>query len=484
MSFRVAKHCRFLRTRSLRALVLATSAGLLTVSTASAVGIVCTIEQVTDTSGLGAAIMASIDGSGTRIAFRSSGDLTGDNPDLSQELYVYDTTTSTLSQITDLDGLIDEFKISNDGSYVALTSSASLFGTFEVFRADTASLGATQLTPDSFAGTGNLSIDHDGSTIAFTSSKDLTGGNSDLSVELFLSTIPAGFVQVTNFLNGPGAEATSLAASGRRVAFQINDAGTRRLYYADAPGAPLLAASEAVSGGPSISDDGAAIVFVSAADGNDELFLHDLVLGATDQLTFTTGSLALGQPASDARGERVAFGRSNGFTSELFILDVLTGEECSVAPGASALAASINDDGRRIAFQSGANLTGGNPDGSFEIFLADCDPPATRAIQLRLDAADLLWDAAEGATAYDLVQGDLATLRLTGGDFATATDFCPADDHVGTNFPHGIDPSPGNGYWFLVRVVSPSFTGTYDARTLGQVAPRDAGIASSGSDCF
>ncbi|MDH3629256.1 MAG: hypothetical protein OEV00_03095 [Acidobacteriota bacterium] len=471
----------------MRALALATSAGLLTMSTASAAGIVCTVEQVTDTVGLAAAIEPSIDGSGTRIAFRSSGNLTGDNPDGSQELYVYDTTTSILSQVTDLDGLIDEFKISNDGSYVALTSSASLFGTFEVFRADTASLGAVQLTPDSFSGTGNISIDHDGSTIAFTSSKDLTGDNPNFRDQLFLSETAGGFIQVTNFADGQGPEATSLSASGRRVAFQINDAGTRRLYYADAPGAPLLAASEAVSlgaGGPSISDDGAAIVFVSADDGNDELFLHDLVLGTTEQLTFTTGSLALRQPASNATGERLAFDRTNGFTSEVLILDVLTGEECSLAPGASALAASINDDGRRIAFQSGANLTGGNPDGSFEIFLADCDPPATRAIQLRLDAVDLLWDAAEGATAYDLVQGDLATLRLTGGDFATATDFCPADDHVGTNFPHGIDPSPGNGYWFLVRVVSPSFTGTYDARTLGQVAPRDAGIASSGWDCF
>lgn len=39
---------------------------------------------------------------------------------------------------------------------------------------------------------------------------------------------------------------------------------------------------------------------------------------------------------------------------------------------------SINADGTRIAFQSDANINGGNPDGNDEIYLARCPPIGLR----------------------------------------------------------------------------------------------------------
>ena len=42
----------------------------------------------------------SINADGTRIAFNSNGNINGVNPGGNQQIYVYDTTTSTFTQVT------------------------------------------------------------------------------------------------------------------------------------------------------------------------------------------------------------------------------------------------------------------------------------------------------------------------------------------------------------------------------------------------
>ena len=64
----------------------------------------------------------------------------------------------------------------------------------------------------------------------------------------------------------------------------------------------------------------------------------------------------------------------------------------------------------------------------------------------------LTWTPSLGAVGYDVVSGDLATLRATAGDFAAATDTCEAND-VAVASLDVADPAPGLGRWFLVRAT-------------------------------
>jgi hypothetical protein len=88
----------------------------------------------------------SINSDGTRVAFSSNRDLVpGQNTDGNRKIFVFDTTTSTFTQITN-------------------------------------SMGGSTAGP---------SINSDGTRVAFSSNRDLTGGNADFNTEIFLA-VPAG----------------------------------------------------------------------------------------------------------------------------------------------------------------------------------------------------------------------------------------------------------------------------------------------------
>jgi hypothetical protein len=95
----------------------------------------------------------------------------------------------------------------------------------------------------------------------------------------------------------------------------------------------------------------------------------------------------------------------------------------------------------------------------------------------------LAWSARYGAYAYDLVRGDLTSLRAASGDFGQAVIDCLADDHSDLVVTHTEDPEAGEGHWFLLRGVSQVLNLTYDTRQPGQVAPRDARIAAAPESC-
>ncbi|MBK6395823.1 MAG: PD40 domain-containing protein [Betaproteobacteria bacterium] len=83
----------------------------------------------------------SINGDGTRIAFNSNRNLTGGNVDLNREVFLW-TSGSGNAQVTNTTG---------GGSFAP-------------------------------------AIDGGGTRIAFSSDRDLTGGNADLNEEIYLST--------------------------------------------------------------------------------------------------------------------------------------------------------------------------------------------------------------------------------------------------------------------------------------------------------
>ena len=97
--------------------------------------------------------------------------------------------------------------------------------------------------------------------------------------------------------------------------------------------------------------------------------------------------------------------------------------------------------------------------------------------------ARLTWQSSVGATGYDLVKGDLVMLRSSTGNFALATNDCLANDPTTTMLLYSNTPTPGQGFWFLVRGENCGGKGSYDSGAPRQVGLRDAEIAASGHDC-
>ena len=103
---------------------------------------------------------------------------------------------------------------------------------------------------------------------------------------------------------------------------------------------------------------------------------------------------------------------------------------------------------------------------------------------LTVNNAQLSWTTVAGATAYDVIRGDLIALHQSGGDFTNATRLCLGDDAAATSLPYSGVPAPGQAFWFLVRAVTSSQVGTYDSGGTGQVGSRDAEIEASPLACF
>src|SRR5262249_3227257 len=115
------------------ALALTTAWG---VKRASADSVSCGVNEITFTTG-GVNSQSAINSDGTRIVFVSDRDLTGENADHNSEIFLYDTTTNSFTQVTNTTG---------------------------------GSLGFGNALP---------TISGDGKRIAFASDRDLTGGNVD-----------------------------------------------------------------------------------------------------------------------------------------------------------------------------------------------------------------------------------------------------------------------------------------------------------------
>ncbi len=95
----------------------------------------------------------------------------------------------------------------------------------------------------------------------------------------------------------------------------------------------------------------------------------------------------------------------------------------------------------------------------------------------------LSWGVVATATAFDVVSGDLGSLRSSGGDYSLATQSCVSRKQPGTTLAVNDSPGPGAGYWYLVRAANCGGAGTYDETGFGQQASRDAEILASGADC-
>jgi Tol biopolymer transport system component len=220
----------------------------------------------------------SIDAAGTRIAFICTADLTPGSPgnaDNSPEIFLFDTTTSVLRQITNTSaGPVESFTqpaISGNGARIAFVfdrdlapgSPGNADGSSELFLFDIASGVFTQITnnPAGFLSpTFRVSINGTGTRIVFHWPGNLTPGNpgnADGNSEIFLFDTTTGlFTQITNSTGG-GNVLPSISADGTRIAFFSdrnltpnvpgNADGNSEIFLAAPPGAVAAAAIPTLS---------------------------------------------------------------------------------------------------------------------------------------------------------------------------------------------------------------------------------------------
>jgi cysteine-rich repeat protein len=165
-------------------------------------------------------------------------------------------------------------------------------------------------------------------------------------------------------------------------------------------------------------------------------------------------------------------------------ISVTTTPGQTAAEVALALAAAINADANLQALGVTATAVGERvvvEDGEISDLQIN-DAGLSDVFVLTAQPTRFWWGAAEGATDYDLVSGDLIRLGTTAGDYSDplVTEVCLADDRDETYWVPAETPLPGEGVWYLVR-GQPG--GTYDTGGAGQAASRDAGIAASGNGC-
>lgn len=194
---------------------------------------------------------ASMSGDGSRIAFRARFPIFGMNADGSDEIYVADevsgswiptqVTLSTypalLPQLTGSYATNAHPRLDGSGKRLTFVSDRNLTGqnadeNAEIFVADELA-GAwtinqvTQTIGGAEAANRNPEISFDGRRVFFESDRNLTGGNFDLNVEIFLAEF-AGNVwslyQVTSTTGGgPTPNSTPVPdGNGTRIAFRSN----------------------------------------------------------------------------------------------------------------------------------------------------------------------------------------------------------------------------------------------------------------------
>ena len=360
----------------------------------------CIFTQITDiTEGVAEPSMSA---GGTRIVFPSHGDPFGTNPDNSWEVFLYDIPTATLTQITadPVDGSIYP-TIDTTGNLIAFPSRADLTGNNadgspEVFLFVVSSGIFTQITSSSSSSWDPV-ISSAGNRIVFYSNADLTGGNADGNFEIFLYDIAGvAFSQITS-TNGSYNTNPNINRDGTRVVFESdadltggNGDTNSELFLYDVPGASFTQITVSTTEGnydPVLDGDGTGVLFYSDgnytgdnADGNNELFMFDTMGSTLTQITnSTTGQSS--DPALSDDGRWIGTASSSDMTgnntdgnSEIFVYDFSnsTFSQITTTVSVSSYYPSLSRTGSRIAFVSRADLTGGNPDGSNEVFYAVC----------------------------------------------------------------------------------------------------------------
>jgi Tol biopolymer transport system component len=301
--------------------------------------------------------------------------------------------------------------ISDDGGRIAFASKADPVGqnadmNYEIFRYEVATGRTTQVTHTTTGSNGTTAISGDGTRIAFLSSADLTGGNADGNVEVFLYTVGGSFRQVTNGTAHVGIYSLGLDRHGQRLVFEAlgdftsdNPDNDQEIFLFDAAGAGTLAQISDYPGSldeadhPAISDDGSRIVYIdrisypNTGPGGSNSLWKDVfqytvatrrTVNVTDQKRdeFDPYYVTL-----SGDGAHLAFPTAQDLTShngdrnhEIFMKNLSSGATTQLTdttsePGTSIGVFSIDDVGGNLVFETSRDVTGHNADLNDEVFL-------------------------------------------------------------------------------------------------------------------
>jgi Tol biopolymer transport system component len=142
-----------------------------------------------------------ISGDGRLVAYRSSADPLGTNPDHNSEIFLYDAETRSLQQLTvTSEGYCSEPRISDDGAWVYFCSGSPFFGPdpgdpslVHVFRVNATTAvteragGLSDVPSSGWSQHPYLTVDADGGRAAFVSRSAPTGEPLPRTYDLWLS---------------------------------------------------------------------------------------------------------------------------------------------------------------------------------------------------------------------------------------------------------------------------------------------------------
>ncbi len=364
---------------------------------------VCRIQQITSETD-GQSSRPSINSNGNFVAFRTGANINDGNPDGNSEIYLYNNFNGIFTQVTVTTVGItnNDPSINSSGTRIVFHSDGNfngnnLDGNDEIFLFDSSSGLITQITDTNSGGNFTPSISGNGNFVAFQSDSNISGGNSEGNSEIFLYNISTNtFSQLTDEQTGNSFNA-SINENGTRIAFQssadingTNPEGNHEIYLADTNTDTIISITKTTVGGntgPSIDGLGTRIAFIGRANinggnpnGNPEIFLFDLANNSFSQVTSTTTNFESKEPNISTNGLVIAFNSPAGLdggtegVNQFYLFDTGSGILTQVSETTSGQTTNpdTNSNGSITAFQSGSNIGGRNPEGNTEIYIATC----------------------------------------------------------------------------------------------------------------
>ncbi len=117
--------------------------------------------------------------------------------------------------------------------------------------------------------------------------------------------------------------------------------------------------------------------------------------------------------------------------------------------------------------------------------LTVCDQVAITELLFSSDKSTITWESVPIAEVYDVVKGDLNSLRSSAGDFSSSITGCVENNSLDTQTSDSADPLSGEGFFYLARYeYSGGLKGTYDICSIYQKGRRDSEIESSSYKCL
>ncbi|ANM29410.1 hypothetical protein ABI59_07135 [Acidobacteria bacterium Mor1] len=412
----------------------------------------------------------------------------------SSALWKVEADGSGVSLVTATDlGSVSSPEFAGDAETIVFSANGDPLGlnpdtVSQIFRIQQDGTGLQQLTSGGAdSSSSNPAISDDASRIVFDSNADLTGGNADLSREVFaMDADGMNLVQLTAGIVDTSSRRPRIDATGTWVVFESNadldggnPDGSFEVWRVQSNGTGLerLTSDPAAgSGGPDISDDATVISYQSSADptggnadGNSEIFAYRPATLSTLQLTSTSegnsgGARLSGNGAWVWFSSDAPIAESDADTpTDLYRVPAAGGTiervgalRAGVLGGVLPIdlgggtAVSADAAGERALFSGIGDFTQANRDLLAELWLIDrADTPVFTVG--KADPTVLSWTHGSGPIRYDVIRGDVANLAA-GGDLGAVTCLEEDSPEASTEgFGDTLQPTPGQVLFFLYR---------------------------------